>query len=82
VLALLCTTTVQQQVPVAGLLLGMVFRMGLPLVAGFALHQLFPALAEAGMIGFVLAYYLLTLSVETLLALRVMNSNKPATKAS
>jgi len=67
--ALLCTVWKQR---LAGLFLGMIFRMGLPLVAGLILHSNVPELARAGIFGFVLCYYFLALVVETLLAVRMI----------
>ena len=51
------------------LLVGMLFRMGLPLLAGIWLTRSSPALAEAGVFGAILVFYLVTLVVETLLVL-------------
>jgi hypothetical protein len=55
--------------PVQGLLVGMLFRMGLPLGAGVALSQNAP-LAELGIFGMILGVYLCALVVETVLSLR------------
>jgi len=70
---------------VNGVLLGMLFRMGVPLGSGFALHQLSEGLAKAGVFGMILAYYFVTLLAETLLAVRLVGptgKQKNATKAS
>ncbi len=62
---------------VNGVLAGMLFRMGVPLVAGMALHWQGGWLAEAGVFGMILAFYFVTLIAETLLALRLV---APASK--
>jgi uncharacterized membrane protein YiaA len=56
---------------VKGVLLGMVFRMGVPFAAGIVLHQRGGELAEAGVFGMILGYYFVTLVVETVLAVRL-----------
>ena len=56
---------------VHGLLLGMLFRMGVPLVGGIALSQVSP-LAENGIFSMILGIYLWALVVETFLALRLV----------
>jgi hypothetical protein len=61
---------------VNGVLLGMLFRMGVPLGGGFALHQLSKGLAEAGVFGMILAYYFVTLFAETLLAVKLVAPEK------
>jgi hypothetical protein len=61
---------------VNGILLGMACRTGLPLVAGAILHSHGGALAAAGVFGMILGYYLVTLVVETLLAIRVTDASK------
>lgn len=53
-----------------GVLLGMFFRMGLPLVVGFVLQKNHPPLAEAGVFTMILALYLVALVAETLLSLQ------------
>jgi hypothetical protein len=60
------------QQAVNGVLAGMLFRMGVPLVAGLALHMQGGSLAEAGVFGMTLAFYFVTLIAETLLALRLV----------
>jgi hypothetical protein len=81
-MALMATALLAQQAPVGSMLLGMMFRMGMPLVAAIALHNGAPQLARVGITGFILAYYLPTLALETLLAVRMIGLNKPASKAS
>ena len=56
---------------VNGVLLGMVFRMGVPLAAGISLHHRGGMLAEVGVFGMILGYYFVTLVVETVLAVRL-----------
>lgn len=82
-LALLCSAMFQgPQQATNSLMLGMMFRMGLPLGAGLLLTTQNGILAEAGVIGMIVVYYLLALVVETLLSLRFVNSNKQASKVS
>jgi hypothetical protein len=57
------------QTALYSLLFGMVFRMGLPLVAGIVLSQQSPRLAAAGVFGCIVGFYLVTLVAETLLSL-------------
>ena len=61
---------------VQGLLLGMLLRTGVPLGAGFLLMQVGGALADAGVFGLVLIYYLLTLVVETFLSTRLVHASR------
>jgi hypothetical protein len=58
--------------PVQGLLGGMLFRMGLPLVAIMALLQSGGQFGAAGLTGTILGVYLVTLVVETALAVRMV----------
>jgi hypothetical protein len=58
-----------------GVLLSMFFRMGLPLVAGITLSQAGGPLAEAGVFGMIVVYYLIGLFVETLLSVRLVGSS-------
>ena len=68
---------------VQGVLAGMFFRMGIPLVGGLILDQQVKWLADAGVFGQVLGFYLFVLVIETLLSLRfVAPSGAPAAKAS
>ena len=70
---------------VNGVLLGMFFRLGVPLGAGLALYRQGGELAEAGVFGMILAFYFVTLFVETLLAVRLIRPSgygNNATKAS
>lgn len=65
------------QSPVPGLLLGMLFRMGLPLAAIMALPSVGAPLAPQGIATTILGVYLVALVQETGLSLRVF----PATRA-
>ena len=62
-----------------GLLLGMFFRMGLPLGAALLLSLQGGALVEAGVMYMLILNYLLALVLETLLSLRLV---RPAGKVS
>ena len=57
-----------------GLLLGIFFRMGLPLVVGLILNRSGGPLAEAGVFGMIVGYYLVSLFAETLLSVRLVGS--------
>jgi hypothetical protein len=79
-LALVCTFVGQRLgAAIHGVLVGMIFRMGLPLVTGIALQRNNPPLADAGVLLMILGLYLVALLVETLLSLRfVPRSVSPA----
>jgi hypothetical protein len=62
-----------------GLLLGMFFRMGLPLGAALLLSLQGGALVEAGVMYMLIVNYLLALVLETLFSLRLV---RPAVKVS
>ncbi len=71
--ALMCVAFLQgPTAAVNSTLLGMLFRMGLPLGGAMVLNQNGGPLAEAGVLGMVLVYYLFTLVIETLLSLRLV----------
>lgn len=57
---------------VHGHLIGMFFRLGLPLVVGVVLQGQQGALAQAGVFGFIVVFYLITLVGETFLSLRLI----------
>jgi hypothetical protein len=57
---------------VSRVLLGMLFRMGLPLVVGAILARRGGPLSEAGVFGMIVAFYFVTLVAETWLALRLI----------
>ena len=52
----------------------MAFRMGVPLVVGLILDRRGGPLSEAHVFGMIVAFYLITLIVETWLALRLVAS--------
>jgi len=81
-LALWCAAALQSHSPIGGLLAGMFFRMGLPLVVGGLLHFNIPELARVGIFAFVLAYYFLTLILETFLAIRMIPHDRRVAKSS
>jgi hypothetical protein len=58
--------------PVQGVLVGMLFRMGLPLVALIGLPQVGGPLAAGGLGTTIVGVYLVALVIETLLALRMV----------
>ncbi len=64
-----------------GLALSMLGRTMLPLVLGVALHFASPMLADAGMIYYLLVFYLLTLAVETVLAVASVAHDPTSQKA-
>ena len=66
--------------PVQAMLAGMLFRMGLPLIALVALPQLDARLAAGGITTIILAVYLVALVVETILALRMVPAQYGAAK--
>jgi hypothetical protein len=57
---------------VQGHLLGMFFRLGLPLVAGIAIKNSGGTLAQAGTFGLIVVFYLIALVTETVLSLRLI----------
>lgn len=69
--AALLVVNFTRHAPTAGLLGSIFFRMGLPLVVGVWLNSLNGPLAQAGVFGMILVYYLIALAVETVLSLRV-----------
>lgn len=56
------------QQPVAGIFLGMAFRLGAPLLVGFGLLQSHSSLLNAGVLGMTVVAYLAGLLVETAMA--------------
>lgn len=67
-LALIFTRLLSGSQAVQGLMLSMLFRMGLPLAAGALLTLAGGPLAKAGVLGMILLYYLVFLVAETLLS--------------
>jgi hypothetical protein len=55
---------------VQGILVAMIFRMGLPLAAGVVITQQNEPLARAGLFAMILALYFVALVVETALSLK------------
>jgi len=67
---------------VHGMLLSVLFRTGVPLMAGIFFAQRGGRLAEAGVLGMILVYYLVTLAVETVLAVRLLRPSCKTSKVS
>ncbi|EAQ77460.1 hypothetical protein [Blastopirellula marina] len=63
-------------------LAGVGLRTGLPLAIGAFLKQADGPLAQAGVFGMIMVYYLLTLLVETILAARLLQPAANVSKAS
>ncbi len=70
------------QAAVHGVLLGIVFRTGVPLAFGVFLMLRGGPLAETGVFGMVFVYFQVTLTVETLLAIRLVRPASKISKAS
>jgi len=51
----------------------MFFRFGLPLIAGLIFQESGGVLAEAGVFGLIVVFYLITLVAETCLSLQFVN---------
>lgn len=62
---------------VQGHLLGMFFRLGLPLGIGTIIQDAGGLLAEAGVLGLIVVFYLVTLVTETFLSLQFIRHSKP-----
>ena len=70
VLALVVSHLLREpQVALYGLLFAMLFRMGVPLAFALTVHLRGGALAEAGVLYYLLVFYPITLGVETALSL-------------
>jgi hypothetical protein len=67
--------------PVQGMLVAMIFRMGLPLAALIGLPKVGGPFATTGVTSTILGVYLIALMVETLLSLRLVAPNPNALKA-
>ncbi|HJN09949.1 MAG TPA: hypothetical protein QF564_14780 [Pirellulaceae bacterium] len=67
---------------ISATLLGMLFRMGLPLVTGVVLTRAGGPLADAGLFGMIMVFYLVGLVLETTLSVRVLGSSQTVAKAS
>lgn len=74
--ALMITASVGVGTPdaVKGVLAAIFFRMGLPLFMVMALHRRGGWLVEAGVLEMILVFYLVTLAVETTLAVRLVKN--------
>ncbi|MCO6458014.1 MAG: hypothetical protein J5I93_22145 [Pirellulaceae bacterium] len=70
------------QQAMSALVLGMLFRMGLPLGCVLALLSQGGPLVDAGIVGLIVVYYLVSLVVETALSLRLVGLTRQVTKAS
>jgi hypothetical protein len=64
-----------------GMLLGTLFRMGIPLLAGLALDQRYPSLAEAGVMYYLIFFYLVILAADTWLSVELLKSSLAPPKA-
>lgn len=64
------------------LLLGMLLRMGVPLMLGLVLHTQVDQLAAGGMLYYLVGFYLVTLTVETVLTLPSLLPTQPQTRKS
>ena len=67
----------QPEQGVNAVLMGTLIRMSIPLGGGFILHQSVEKLADAKILMFTLIYYLIALIVDTILALKFVQANKP-----
>lgn len=56
-----------------GFLLGMLFRMGLPLGVTLGALTIQSPLFDAGFLGMLVAYYLIALAIETVFAVRTLD---------
>jgi hypothetical protein len=65
-----------------GVLIGMLVRMGVPLIAGGVIYLVNQPLASAGLLYYVLIFYLATLVVETVLILsQIQNQSRSIGKS-
>lgn len=77
----LLVVRLSRSAPAAGLLGSIFFRMGLPLLVGIWLNSQGGPLAQAGVMGMILVYYLIALVVEVVLSLRVTSAADRNSKA-
>lgn len=63
-----------------GLLLSIGLRTGVPLIGGVLLSSQSRMLADAGVLGFFVIFYLLSLATETMLSVGLINSQKNVEK--
>jgi hypothetical protein len=64
------------QRPLAAVLAGMLFRMGVPLAASVIVYYHGGVLVQGGMVFYVLAFYMITLMAETWMALGKTNPRR------
>jgi len=80
--ALVVTTlTAGSSKAVGGTLLSMLLRTAVPFVMALVLMRISRPLADAGLFGMVLVNYLVLLTVETVLAVRVIQTGRSAFRA-
>lgn len=74
----LCVTAITQKMNqgMQGILAAMMVRMSVPLVALVVLPKVSGPLVAAGVTGMLMAYYLVTLAIETWLSLRFVPASK------
>lgn len=65
-----------------GALAAMMVRMAIPLVAGVALHLASPMLAAAGMIFYLIGFYMVDLAAETVLLVASLGDSATAVRES
>ena len=70
------------QAAVSRMMLSMLVRMGVPLAVGTILEFQFGPLADAGVFGLIVVFYLMTLLVETMLSLRFVQHSSQSVEAS
>ncbi|HVC98070.1 MAG TPA: hypothetical protein VND64_30650 [Pirellulales bacterium] len=67
---------------ITGILAGVLVRMTLPLGVAVLSQVVSGPLAKAGLFGWIVCFFLITLVVETLLLVRLLNSPRPLPSAS
>jgi len=66
---------------VSGVLLGMMFQSGLPMASGVLLTSLGGPVADAGVFGMIVGYFLVTLATNTVLLVLLVGPGASASKA-
>lgn len=66
----------------AGVFAAIALRTGVPLFAGVVISAMVPSLANAGVFGAIVGFYLLTLLFETILSVRLVNAANGVTGVS
>ncbi len=66
--------TTDTQLRLAGVFASMALRTGIPLIAAILLTSTSPTLTRGGVFGATVVFYLLTLMLETVLSVRLVNS--------